>query len=154
MTEYERDQILLNLNKKVNQFDVVQKKLVYRVDAIQEKVSQIDAIQEKVSQIDAIQEKVNQIDAIQEKVNQIDAIQEKVIMQNDIRELKEETRRISKSVAFIEHDHGKKIDTLIDITKGLLEEQTLFKKKLNSFANILDNHSDRIWNLESKLGII
>ena len=158
MTEYERDQILLNLNKKVNQFDVVQKELVYRVDAIQEKVSQIDAIQEKVSQIDAIQEKVNQIDAIQEKVNQIDAIQEKVnqidIMQNDIRELKEETRRISKSVAFIEHDHGKKIDTLIDITKGLLEEQTLFKKKLNSFANILDNHSDRIWNLESKLGII
>ena len=30
----------------------------------------------------------------------------------------------------------------------------LFKKELNSFANILDNHSDRIWNLESKLGII
>ena len=112
------------------------------------KVSQIDAIQEKVSQIDAIQEKVSQIDAIQEKVNQID------IMQNDIKELKEETRKISKSVATIELEHGKKFDTLIDITTGLLEEQNLFKKELNSFANILDNHSDRIWNLESKLGII
>ena len=128
MTENERDQILLNLDKKVNQLDSNQKKFA--------------------SQIDAIQEKVNQIDAIQEKVNQID------IMQNDIKELKEETRKISKSVATIELEHGKKFDTLIDITTGLLEEQNLFKKELNSFANILDNHSDRIWNLESKLGII
>ena len=103
-----RSNSCLYLNKKVNQFDVVQKELVYRVDAIQEKVNQIDAIQEKVNQID--------------------------IMQNDIRELKEETRRISKSVAFIEHDHGKKIDTLIDITKGLLEEQTLFKKEIKFFC--------------------
>ena len=138
MTENERDQILLNLDKKVNQLDSNQKKFASQIDAIQEKVNQIDAIQEKVSQIDAIQEKVNQID----------------IMQNDIKELKEETRKISKSVATIELEHGKKFDTLIDITTGLLEEQNLFKKELNSFANILDNHSDRIWNLESKLGII
>ena len=168
MTENERDQILLNLDKKVNQIDSNQKKFASQIDAIQEKVNQIDAIQEKVNQIDAIQEKVSQIDAIQEKVSQIDAIQEKVsqidaiqekvnqidIMQNDIKELKEETRKISKSVATIELEHGKKFDTLIDITTGLLEEQNLFKKELNSFANILDNHSDRIWNLESKLGII
>ena len=137
MTEFERDQILLNLEKKVNQ-----------IDAMQEKVSQIDAIQEKVSQIDAIQEKVSQIDAIQEKVNQIDA------MQNDIKALKEETRRISKSVAVIEHEHGKKIDTLIDITLGYLEEQNFIKKSLKSQSDTLDNHSNRIWNLESKLGII
>ena len=175
MTEIERDQILLNLDKKVNQINsiiVPMQEKVSQIDAIkekvnqidsiivpmQEKVSQIDAIQEKVNQIDAIQEKVNQIDAIQEKVNQIDAIQEKVsqidIMQKDIKELKEETRRISKSVAFIEHDHGKKIDTLIDITLGYLEGQNSIKKSLNSHNSILDNYSDRIWNLESKLGII
>ena len=85
---------------------------------------------------------------MQEKVSQID------IMQKDIKELKEETRRISKSVAFIEHDHGKKIDTLIDITLGYLEGQNSIKKSLNSHNSILDNYSDRIWNLESKLGII
>ena len=159
MTEIERDQILLNLDKKVNQINSI-------IVPMQEKVSQIDSIivpmQEKVSQIDAIQEKVNQIDSIHEKVNQIDSIivpmQEKVsqidIIQKDIKELKEETRRISKSVAFIEHDHGKKIDTLIDIMLGNLEEQNSIKKKLNSHNSILDNHSDRIWNLESKLGII
>lgn len=145
MTEIERDQILLNLDKKVNQINSI-------IVPMQEKVSQIDAIKEKVSQIDSIQEKVNQIDSIivpmQEKVSQIDTLQK------DIKELKEETRRISKSVAFIEHDHGKKIDTLIDIMLGNLEEQNSIKKKLNSHNSILDNHSDRIWNLESKLGII
>ena len=125
MTEIERDQILLNLDKKVNQINSI-----------------IVPMQEKVSQIDSI------IVPMQEKVSQID------IMQKDIKELKEETRRISKSVAFIEHDHGKKIDTLIDIMLGNLEEQNSIKKKLNSHNSILDNHSDRIWNLESKLGII
>ena len=121
MTEIERDQLLLNLDRKVNQIDSI---------------------------LVPMQEKVNQIDAIQEKVSQID------IMQKDIKELKEETCRISKTVAFIEHDHGKKIDTLIDITLGYLEEQNFIKKNLNSHNSILDNHSDRIWNLESKLGII
>ena len=107
MTEYERDQILLKLDKKFNQFDT---------------------IQEKVSQIDD--------------------------MQNDIKELKEETRKISKSVAVIEQEHGSKIQMLIDISLGYLEKQNHFEKDLNSHNSILDNHSNRIWNLESKLGII
>ena len=147
MIPNESNQILLYLQKIVNQ-----------IDAIQEKVSQIDAIQEKVSQIDAIQEKVNQIDAIQEKVSQIDAIQEKVSqidsMQQDIKELKQETRKISQSVAVLEHEHGEKIQALLDGQIGILEKLDLFESTLNSHNNILDNHSDRIWNLESKLGIV
>ena len=118
MTEFERDQILLKLDKKFNQ---------------------IDSIQEKVNQIDSIQKNV---------VNQINS------MQKDIKDLKEETSRISRSVAIIEHEHGNKIQMLIDVSLGYLEDKNSFKKKLNSFANTLDNHSDRIWNLESKLGII
>ena len=148
MTENERDQILLNLDKKVNQLDSNQKKFASQIDAIQEKVNQIDAIQEKVSQIDAIQEKVSQIDAIQEKVNQIDS------MQQDIKELKQETRKISQSVAVLEHEHGEKIQALLDGQIGILEKLDLFESTLNSHNNILDNHSDRIWNLESKLGIV
>ena len=127
MTQSERDQILLYLQKKVNQ---------------------IDSIQEKVNQIDSIQEKVNQIDSIQERVNQIDSIQQ------DIKELKQETRKISQSVAILEHEHGQKIQTLLDGQIGILEKLDLFESTLNSHNNILDNHSDRIWNLESKLGII
>ena len=75
-------------------------------------------------------------------------------MQKDIKELKEETRRISKTVAFIEHDHGEKIDKLVDIMLGFLETHNSIKKTLNSHSVTLDNFSDRIWNLESKLGII
>ena len=115
---------------------------------LQKIVNQIDAIQEKVSQIDAIQEKVSQIDAIQEKVNQIDS------MQQDIKELKQETRKISQSVAVLEHEHGEKIQALLDGQIGILEKLDLFESTLNSHNNILDNHSDRIWNLESKLGIV
>ena len=115
---------------------------------LQKIVNQIDAIQEKVSQIDAIQEKVNQIDAIQEKVNQIDS------MQQDIKELKQETRKISQSVAVLEHEYGEKIQALLDGQIGILEKLDLFESTLNSHNNILDNHSDRIWNLESKLGIV
>ena len=137
MIPNESNQILLYLQKIVNQ-----------IDAIQEKVSQIDAIQEKVSQIDAIQEKVSQIDAIQEKVSQIDS------MQQDIKELKQETRKISQSVAVLEHEHGEKIQALLDGQIGILEKLDLFESTLNSHNNILDNHSDRIWNLESKLGIV
>ena len=137
MIPNESNQILLYLQKIVNQ-----------IDTIQEKVNQIDAIQEKVNQIDAIQEKVSQIDAIQEKVNQIDS------MQQDIKELKQETRKISQSVAVLEHEHGEKIQALLDGQIGILEKLDLFESTLNSHNNILDNHSDRIWNLESKLGIV
>ena len=137
MIPNESNQILLYLQKIVNQ-----------IDAIQEKVNQIDAIQEKVSQIDAIQEKVNQIDSIQEKVNQIDS------MQQDIKELKQETRKISQSVAVLEHEYGEKIQALLDGQICILEKLDLFESTLNSHNNILDNHSDRIWNLESKLGIV
>ena len=115
---------------------------------LQKIVNQIDAIQEKVSQIDAIQEKVSLIDTIQEKVSQIDS------MQQDIKELKQETRKISQSVAVLEHEHGEKIQALLDGQIGILEKLDLFESTLNSHNNILDNHSDRIWNLESKLGIV
>ena len=105
-------------------------------------------LQKIVNQIDAIQEKVSQIDAIQEKVSQIDS------MQQDIKELKQETRKISQSVAVLEHEHGEKIQALLDGQIGILEKLDLFESTLNSHNNILDNHSDRIWNLESKLGIV
>ena len=137
MAQNEKDQVLLYLQKIVNQFDT-----------IQEKVSQIDSIQEKVNQIDSIQEKVSQIDAIREKVNQIDS------MQQDIKELNQETRKISQSVAVLEHEHGEKIQALLDGQIGILEKLDLFESTLNSHNSSLDNHSDRIWNLESKLGII
>ena len=127
MTQNERDQILLYLQKIVNQ-----------IDSIQEKVNQIDSIQEKVSQIDSIQEKVSQIDS----------------MQQDIKELKQETRKISQSVAVLEHEHGEKIQALLDGQIGILEKLDLFESTLISHDNILGNQSDRIWNLESKLGII
>ena len=65
-----------------------------------------------------------------------------------------ELRNISKSIAKIEVEHGKKIDTLVDITSSILEKLDSLDKGFESNVKQLNNHSNRIWNLESKVGII
>ena len=65
-----------------------------------------------------------------------------------------ELRNLSKNIAKIEVEHGNKIDTLIDVTSGILERLDSLENKVESIIKIIDNHSDRIWNLESKVGII
>ena len=65
-----------------------------------------------------------------------------------------ELRNISKSVAKIEVEHGKKIDTLVDVTSSILEKLDSLEKGFESNVKQLNNHSNRIWNLESKVGII
>ena len=65
-----------------------------------------------------------------------------------------ELRNISKNVAKIEVEHGKKIDTLVDVTSSILEKLDSLEKGFESNVKQLNNHSNRIWNLESKVGII
>ena len=65
-----------------------------------------------------------------------------------------ELRNISNSVAKIEVEHGKKIDTLVDVTSSILEKLDSLEKGFESNVKQLNNHSNRIWNLESKVGII
>ena len=65
-----------------------------------------------------------------------------------------ELRSISRSVAKIEVEHSNKIDTLIDVTSGILEKLDSFGENFESNTKELDKHSDQIWNLESKAGII
>ena len=65
-----------------------------------------------------------------------------------------ELRNLSKSIAKLEVEHGQKIDTLIDITSSILERLDSLERNFKSNNEELDKHSDQIWNLESKAGII
>ena len=65
-----------------------------------------------------------------------------------------EFKNLSRSIARLEVDHGQKIDTLIDITSGILERLDSLEKNFELNSEELDKHSDQIWNLESKAGII
>ena len=65
-----------------------------------------------------------------------------------------ELKNLSRSIARLEVDHGQKIDTLIDITSSILERLDSLEKKFELNSEELNKHSDHIWNLESKVGII
>ena len=65
-----------------------------------------------------------------------------------------ELKNLSKSIAKLEVEHGQKIDTLIDITSSILERLDSLEKNFESNNEELDKHSNQIWNLESKAGII
>ena len=66
----------------------------------------------------------------------------------------EELRKLSKSVAKLEVDYGSKIQALLDGQVGILQKLDSFEKRFESNEIDLEDHSNRIWNLESKVGIV
>ena len=75
-------------------------------------------------------------------------------MHSKFEEHDNEFKSLSRSIAVIEVEHGKKIDTLIDITSGILERLNSLEKSFESIVKEVSKHSDQIWNLESKAGIV
>ena len=89
----------------------------------------------------------------QEKFNQT-ALQEFNFMHSKFEEQDNKFKNLSRSIAVIEVEHGKKIDTLIDITSGIIERLDSLEKSFESNVKEVSKHSDQIWNLESKAGIV
>lgn len=81
-------------------------------------------------------------------------LQELKSIHSKLNEHDKELRNISKSIAKIEVEHGNKIDTLVDVTSSILEKLDSLEKGFKSNVKQLNNHFNRIWNLESKVGII
>ena len=72
-------------------------------------------------------------------------------LENDGISLKEELRKISKSLAVIEVEHGNKLDILIDITKLHQEKFIAVEEKIKSCENEIENNSNKIYYLNSKV---
>ena len=75
-------------------------------------------------------------------------------MKDQMEDLTKEVRSISQSVAVIEVEHSSKIQALLDVQVGILNKLDSFEKRFGSNEGILENHSSRIWRLESEVGIV
>ena len=73
---------------------------------------------------------LQELKSIHSKLNEHD--KEFEFMHSKFDEYDKELRNISKSVAKIEVEHGKKIDTLVDVTSSILEKLDSLEKGFES----------------------
>ena len=71
-------------------------------------------------------------------------------MKNEMKEIKEEQRNLSRTVAKIEVEHGEKLQILLDVVTGQEEKNKEFEKRFEEDEKILDRHSDQIYYLQLK----
>ena len=75
-------------------------------------------------------------------------------LKDDVLDLKKGHRSLSRSIAVLEVEHSRKIDLLVDGQILILEKLDSFEKRFESNEEDLEDHSNRIWNLEKNVGII
>ena len=63
--------------------------------------------------------------------------------------IKIELRKISKTVAKIEVEHGEKLDILLDVVTGHTEKFTSVNERVEKCEKRLDNQDDKIYVLNS-----
>ena len=69
---------------------------------------------------------------------------------DEIKEVKEEQRNLSRTVAKIEVEHGEKLQILLDVATGQEQKNKEFEKRFEDNERILQRHSDKIYYLELK----
>lgn len=98
-----------------------------------------------------------ELSEIKREVAKIPEIQKEIAkikkMQEDIAELQKETRKISKSVAVIELEHGEKLDLLFDIFDMQQEKLKSHERRIQLCERHLDRHDDEIYYLKKFLRV-
>lgn len=89
----------------------------------------------------------NDVTEIHEKIKVIPQIQK------DIKDTKLEIRQLSRTVARIEIEHGKKLEALFDAFSMYSEKIDSLEIKVESCIHRLDKHDDEIYYLKSKIKI-
>ena len=112
----------------------------------------LSAINNLSGKIDIMQEQVAKIPEIEKQVAKIPKMEKEISkMQNEILQIKEETRNITRSVAVIEHEHGDKIkamfDALIVNNEKIYQEQ----ERIGFCERKIENHDNEIYYLKSKV---
>ena len=131
---------VIDLKKEVIELKERVTKLEERVGKLEERVG---SLEEKVERLE------ERVGKLEEKVEKLE---EKVgCLEDDGISLKEELRKISKSLAVIEVEHGNKLDILIDITKLHQEKFIAIEERIKSCENEIENNSNKIYYLNSKV---
>ena len=132
MTEQERDNILFDLQKGMKRHD---EKLENLQNSINKHNEKLENLQNSINKHD------EKLENLQNSINKHDEMLEN---------LHEEVRNISQSVAVIEHDHGEKLQVLLDIYPEFYKKFASFAKNFVSNDHRFDNLEARVYSLESK----
>ena len=160
MTEQQRDELLLSMK---DQMEETNSKLAKHDELLLSMKDQMEETNSKLAKHDELflsmkdqMDKMNaKLDAHDEKFKKVDVLSDAVEdLSNKFKDLSKEVRSISQSVAVIEVEHGSKIQALLDVQVGILKKLDSFESRFEFSDKTLENHSDRIWRLESEVGII
>ena len=132
MNEQQRDELLLSMKDQITEMN--------------SRLSKVEGLSGTVESLSGTVESLSgTVDGLINKVEDLS---------NKFDDLSKEVRSISQSVAVIEVEHGSKIQALLDVQVGILKKLDSFEKRFGSNEGILENHSTRIWRLESEVGIV
>jgi|GEM_PF-5105544 len=115
---------------------------------IKRTISVIPEMQEQLKVIPKMQEQLKVIPEMQEQLKVIPKMQEQL---NEIPEMKKDIKQISKTVAVIEVEHGKKLGLALDAISMHSEKFEFQQKRIENGEKIMDRNSDKIYYLENKL---
>ncbi len=115
---------------------------------IPEMQAQLKIIPEMQEQLKVIPEMQEQLKVIPEMQEQLKAIPE---IKETIGEMQKEIRNISKTVARIEVEHGKKLAALFDAFTAHSEKLDRQDKRISICEKHIENHDDQIYYLKSKV---
>ena len=131
MNNTEKNEILAAIGKLDGKFDFMQEQII----CIQKEVAKIPEMQKEVAKIPEMQKEVAKISEIQKQ----------------IAEIQKETRKISRSVAVIEHEHGDKLKALFDAFTINTEKIEAQEKRINFCERKLENHDAEMYYLKAKV---
>ena len=130
-----------NLEKRVGSLEEKVSSLEKRVTSLEEKVTSLE------KRVNNLEEKVN---CLQEQVNSMQ-IQVNGIETKEIPSIKDELRKISKTVARIEQEHGEKLQILFDAVTGSNQKSKELEKRIEKDEKIINRHSNEIYYLKEKV---
>jgi len=135
MTEKQRDNLLLDLKNYMNDMKADMNSMKADMNSMKADMNSMKADNKKRDSI---------LLSLKNDMNDVKA---------DINSMKADISHISGRVAVIEHEHGEKIQALLDGEVAILDKLDLFEKRFESDEQDIENHSIRIRNLESKVKV-
>lgn len=152
MVENEINSIILKIydeQKKTSfKIDNMEKLINTKFREIQEQIRELQIrIGNLEKRVNNLEEKVN---CLQEQVNSMQ-IQVNGIETKEIPSIKDELRRISKTVARIEQEHGEKLQILFDAVTGSSQKSKELEKRIEKDEKIINRHSNEIYYLKEKV---
>lgn len=123
---------------------------------VEEIVKQVGNLEQQVGRLEQQVEKILTIvlkidekqDRLEERQNKMEKRQDK--MEETQKQMQEELTRVGNTVAVIEHEHGRKIDLILEVLTGHTEKLEEHDKEFEKGGKILQMHDNKIAILDSR----